>query len=345
MAYYDRPYYRDEPGGPQMFNRLKGASFVTYLLIANVVIFLWDGIMGGSTRGSGAALGPIGYFSYEKAIANLQVWRFLTYQFLHADFFHLLFNMIGLYFFGPMLERWWGSRRFLAYYLLCGASGAAVYVVLMFIPGLLASGPDTALVGASGALFGILVGAAIIAPRQTVMLIFPPIPMQMRTLVLIFLGIAGISVLVGSRNAGGEAAHLGGAALGVVLMRLPGLLDFAGGGMPGPGSTGGAGMFSSGSHERGYAAGPDSAYGGSSNQGGPLGGASGGASGGGGGSNPMAKAWLKRKQKQAQRDRDRRQAEEAEVDRILAKVKDQGIQSLTHKEKRTLQNATDRRRG
>ena len=76
-----------------------------------------------------------GYFSVTEGIHRFQIWRWLTYQFLHHDFWHLLFNMIGLYFFGPLMERWWGSRRFLGFYLMCGFSAAATIHPALLCPG------------------------------------------------------------------------------------------------------------------------------------------------------------------------------------------------------------------
>ena len=266
--------------------RLGKRSVVTWLLVINIAVFFWDSIFGASTRAHALAIDPYAFFSYDKSIAGLQVWRFFTFQFVHGGFFHLLFNMIGLFFFGPMMERWWGSRRFVFFYLLCGISGVVVYLVLGLVPGLLPGGFEAELRGASGGIFGILAGCAVIAPRQTVMLLFPPIPMQMRTLVLIFLGIAVVKVLAGHMNAGGEAAHLGGALLGFGLVKFPPVLDWAD-------------RFS------------PSAIPNNVNQG-----------------------RFERKRKQAA-------AQEDELDRILAKVKEQGLQSLSRKEKKVLQRATD----
>ncbi|NJL31790.1 MAG: rhomboid family intramembrane serine protease, partial [Phycisphaerales bacterium] len=83
------------------------------------------------------------------------------------------------------------------------------------------------LIGASGSIYGILLAAALVAPDMKVMLLFPPIPMKLRTMASVFLGIATLQVLVGSANAGGEAAHLGGALLGFLLIKQPWLLGWA----------------------------------------------------------------------------------------------------------------------
>lgn len=182
-------------------------------------------------------LEALGHFSTGKAFVELQVWRFVTFQFLHSHDFmlHLVFNMIGLYFFGPIAEQYLGSRRlFLAYYLACGIAGAAMYLLLNLIgaafPGagylLLVNDIYTPLVGASAGVFGVLMAAAFIAGRQT-MLVFFVIPMRIDVGVYGFVGLATWNLIFGGANAGGDAAHLGGAIAGFFLIRRPQLLiDF-----------------------------------------------------------------------------------------------------------------------
>ncbi|MEM6854536.1 MAG: rhomboid family intramembrane serine protease [Planctomycetota bacterium] len=279
-------------------------SVVTWLLIINIGVFFIDAVMGSARRGAFLAPSSWGNFNVDQAIYGFQVWRFLTYQFLHDGFFHILFNMIGLYFFGPLMEQWWGSKRFLAFYLLCGSSGAVLYALMsIFTPGIIFDGEAvaaaralgatemdisriTSLVGASGAIFGILAACATLFPHQRVQLLIPPIPMSMRTMALVFLGLSFLSVLAGSANAGGDAAHLGGALLGFVLVKKSGLLNWADRVSPT--------AISDGINEGRY-------------------------------------------QKKLERER----ATEAEVDRILAKVSEKGLASLTKKEKKTLNQASD----
>jgi len=303
MAWHDRDYNRDEAtygsGGGYRFGGGGGGVFggplgkhsvVAWLLGINIVVFLLDTVLSSGVRtASWASLSYWGNYNLEQGIYGFQLWRLLTFQFLHGDLFHILMNMIGLYFFGRMLEGWWGPRRFLAFYLLCGVSGAVVMTVLSFIPGLLMIGPTTTLVGASGGLFGILAGAAVIAPNQVVRLLFPPIPMKIKTMALVFLGLSALSVLAGASNAGGDAAHLGGALLGWVLVKNAGWLNFADRLSPQAIQAG------------------------------------------------VAKGRYEKKQKQAQQT-------EADVDRILDKVRDQGLQSLTKAEKKKLNEATQRQR-
>jgi membrane associated rhomboid family serine protease len=236
-----------------------------------------------------------GHFSGDTAIWHGQIWRFISFQFLHASFFHIFFNMLALYFFGPMIERYLGSRRYLAFYLISGVAGAVGYL-LLWATGLIYAHPGVPLVGASAGVFGVLIAGALVAPNTTVMLLIPPIPIKLSTLAWILVGIAAFTVLFyGDRpgsNAGGEAAHLGGAAMGWLLIRRPHLLRWAEG--LGDGSK---------------------------------------------------QSMRQRIERHLQERREDKQAQlEEEVDRILLKVSQQGLGSLTEREKRTLRNATESRR-
>jgi membrane associated rhomboid family serine protease len=170
--------------------------------------------------------GPLesfGYFSKARAIDQLQVWRFFTFQFLHASLGHLFANMLSLYLFGPIVENYFGRARFLAFYLITGCSGAVTYLLLL-LTGVL-HGNDAALVGASAGIFGVLVAGAMLAPDATIMLLFPPIPLQLKYLALILVGWAAYTAFTNGSNAGGQAAHLGGAVVGYALMRYPQVLN------------------------------------------------------------------------------------------------------------------------
>ena len=165
-----------------------------------------------------------------------QVWRFVGFQFLHADLTHLIFNMLGLWFFGPVVERYLGGKRYGAFYLLCGICGAAMYLLLNFlgtqvvswrpgshVPFLLLNDPTTPLIGASAGVFGVVMAAAYLAPNAEVLLYFV-LPMRLRTLAYTLVAVAMATLILGSGNAGGEAAHLGGAIAGFWLIRRPHLL-------------------------------------------------------------------------------------------------------------------------
>lgn len=266
--------------------RPMGGSMVTYLLIINCVVFVINAVMMSGTRVPEWMVPLLlGRFSVEQAIYGGQIWRFVSYQFLHGGFMHILFNMIALYFFGPMMEQWWGSKRFLAFYLLCGIAGALPMFLLVLLGVFPAS---VGLVGASGAIYGVLIGAATLYPNQTVQLLIPPIPLKLRTMAYVFVGLSLFSVLAGS-NDGGNAAHLAGAALGFLLVKRPSVLNWAD-------------RFSPQAIQDGY-----------------------------------TKGRYERKIKQEQASRQ-------EVDRILSKVSERGLQSLSRREKKILQQDTDRLR-
>ncbi len=181
------------------------------------------------------------------SIYNMEFWRLIGFQFLHSHLHigHLLFNMIGLFFFGPLVERYLGSKRYLAFYLLCGIFGALLYVTLnvggliaqnvasgqVAVPGLLFNDPSTPLIGASAGVFGVLMAGAKLAPNATVLLFFI-IPMKFKYLAYGLVAFALWIVITGGRNAGGEAGHLGGALAGWYFIRnthhLHGFFDFLG---------------------------------------------------------------------------------------------------------------------
>jgi membrane associated rhomboid family serine protease len=176
-----------------------------------------------------------GHFSTAKAFLGIEVWRFVSFQFLHANTVHLVFNMLGLFFVGGLVEQYLGSKRYAAFYLTCGVFGAVLYLLLNLLghmmpnaglPGLLFDDTYTPLVGASAGIFGVLMAAAYIAPRAEVA-IFGIIPMKMRTAVYGFTLIAAANLLLGGSNQGGDAAHIGGAIAGFFFIRRMHLLrDF-----------------------------------------------------------------------------------------------------------------------
>jgi membrane associated rhomboid family serine protease len=136
-------------------------------------------------------------------------WTLVTYMFLHGSIWHLLFNMLGLYFFGPRLELELGGRDFLLLYFISGVVGA----LFSFLT------PYSAIIGASGGVFGVLIGFARYWPRERIY-IWMILPLEARWLVVI---IAGLSLL-GGFGGGGEGiahfAHLGGFAGGFLFLFL-----------------------------------------------------------------------------------------------------------------------------
>lgn len=296
MAFDNRDYYREEQrryGGGGGFRGPGGISAnipgaVLWLIVINVVVFVVDVVLRGSSRGDAIAPLNWGAFSVEQGILGFQIWRPLTYQFIHADFFHLLFNMIGLWVFGQFIERYLGSKRLVAYYLLCGLGGAVLFGLVSLIPAIAGTDTGTPVVGASGCVLGLVAGCLVKFPREQLMFFFIPVAMTMKVIGIFYIGIDLLQVLAGGRGAGGATAHLGGALMGFLLITRVGWLNWADRVNPQAVQDG----INRGRHER------------------------------------KVKAEANREQ---------------QIDAILAKVSEHGLQSLTKREKKLLQDDTARK--
>ena len=184
---------------------------IKWLLISNTAVFLiWT-------------LGPISfqqdvltYFALNKVISIRLVWQLFTYLFLHGGVFHLVFNMLALWMFGSPLESDWGTRRFLRYYFICGVGAGLFDLVLSLILG---GGRPT--IGASGAIYGVLLAFGVCYPEQTVLMNFL-FPIKAKYMVAIYAAIALYSSL-GVNSGVSNIAHLGGMVVGFVYLktRLP----------------------------------------------------------------------------------------------------------------------------
>lgn len=143
--------------------------------------------------------------------SNYFIWQLVTYIFLHGDLFHIFFNLFSLWMFGGELENYWGSKKFLFYFLYCGI-GAGIVTVL------LSSNP---VIGASGAIFGILLAFAWLFPNRPILLMFFPVPIPAKYMVILF----GFIELYSSRGGTGggiaHITHLGGLAFGFFYLVYP----------------------------------------------------------------------------------------------------------------------------
>ena len=140
-------------------------------------------------------------------------WQLVSYAFLHGDVLHLFFNMLALWMFGSELERLWGQRRYIQ--MLLASVLAAALVQMLFTLVVASRAP---MVGASGAVFGLLLSYGVLFPNRTIMPLFPPIPMKARTFVIVF-GALELFLGVYGDTAVAHYAHLGG-MLGAWLMLL-----------------------------------------------------------------------------------------------------------------------------
>ena len=176
------------------------------LLIANVVVFFLMPMLG-SGFVENFALWPLGSGLF-------MPWQLLSYGFLHAGLTHLAFNMFGLWMFGAELERVWGQRRFAIFF--------AVSVLVAALAQLLVTawiGSNAPTVGASGGLFGLLVGFAMVFPTRKVTPLIPPIPMPAPVFVALY-GLIELTLCVtGSASGVAHFAHLGGLLGGWLTIR------------------------------------------------------------------------------------------------------------------------------
>jgi membrane associated rhomboid family serine protease len=176
------------------------------LLIANVAIFVVDQMLLGGLLSQWFALWPIG--------PNFAPYQVVTYAFLHGSVMHLFFNMLGLWMFGSELERVWGTKRFLQFYAasLLAAAGLQLVVNMLL-------GSPYPTVGASGALFGMLLAFGMMFPNRTIMPLFPPIPMKAKTFVMVFGGLELLLGVTGTQSGVAHFAHLGGMLGGYLMIR------------------------------------------------------------------------------------------------------------------------------
>ena len=219
----------DKPREKEPIPTLRESVVVRWLIGLCMVLFAVNQLVTTTVvdaKGNAQTIGlltALGNFNVPEGINQYQFWRLFTYQFLHGGYIHLGMNMMALYIFGPLIEKWWGPKRFLAFYLLCGACGAWLMAMFAFFPPLI-NGQHAWLVGASGSIFGVLVASAMIYPKDEVKLVFPPIWVTVRKLAILFILLSIGSMFVGY-NVGGNAAHVGGAVFGYLLIKRPWSLD------------------------------------------------------------------------------------------------------------------------
>ena len=183
------------------------------LILANVAVF----VLGWFVSGIHAWLG----MQPKAVLAGGELWRLLTYMFAHGGFGHILFNMLALWMFGVELERMWGTRFFLKYYFVCGVGAAVTTVILSFVPLAVFDPLYTSLtVGASGAIYGVLLAYALYFPHRPIYLYFV-FPVPARIFVAIMGGIALLSSLSSGGGGVAHTTHLGGLAAGYLYLKKP----------------------------------------------------------------------------------------------------------------------------
>jgi len=183
---------------------------VKSLLIINILAFIADSLMAQLT---GMGLSPYCALYYVGS-PLFRIWQPLTYMFMHAGFTHIFFNMFALWVFGRIMEDVWGSKRFLIYYLVCGLGAALVQEICQAV-GVLPLNSMT--IGASGAVYGILLAFGIVFPNEKLFIIPIPIPIKAKYFVIAYIF---IELMEGFTSVDGVAhfAHLGGMLVGFLLI-------------------------------------------------------------------------------------------------------------------------------
>ncbi len=224
--------------------RMNLTPAVKNIMIINVLIYLACFVVPGLSENL------TGYYF---ASSNFRPWQIVTHMFMHSmsDFTHIFFNMYALYLFGTALENYWGTKKFVIYYMTCGIGAFFLHMGVSYfeiqkmmqaltdreiyqvmITGLeegkaykvqmvdLYSSINTGVVGASGAVFGVLLGFGMLFPNTELMLLFPPIPLKAKYFVMIY---GAIEFYLAMRQTAGDNvahyAHLGGMIFGYLLLK------------------------------------------------------------------------------------------------------------------------------
>jgi membrane associated rhomboid family serine protease len=219
MSYYRTTgpgtYYR-----PSFFG---GFSFfppvIKWLLITNVAVWLLVGFFLRPFSIAGVPIGGEGgLITYFLALwpwgTNFWPWQLFTYMFIHGGLGHIFFNMLALWMFGMELEHVWGSKKFLTYYLLCGLGAGVANSLVTFLLG--QSWPT---VGASGAVFGVLIAFGMLFPDRPIYLYFL-LPIRAKYFIAAYIGLELFYGVSGTPDGVAHFAHLGGAAVGLVYMLI-----------------------------------------------------------------------------------------------------------------------------
>ena len=195
-------YYNNGGRGGFMSNVPKAVKHIILINVCMLVLTMLDGPLMDRLF----ALNPI-TFIYKP-------WQLVTCMFMHGGIGHLFFNMYTLYLFGSVLENIWGTKKFLTFYFITGIGAGLFNILIQHLTGNFAL-----MIGASGAIYGILMGYAMLYPDSVLTLLFPPVSLKAKWFVLIF---AGIELLLGLSNNPADNvahfAHLGGLVFAFLLL-------------------------------------------------------------------------------------------------------------------------------
>ena len=193
------------------------------LLIINAVVFIlqtmlgnlsFDGVPGWYIVNRWFALNPLSGIDAAGQSYNFQIWQLITYQFMHGGFGHIFFNMLVLWMFGIEIENMWGSKKFLTFYLLCGVVAGIFHLIVSPLFDL----PPAVTIGASGAIYGVMIAFALFFPDRLIYLYFF-IPIKAKYLIT-FAVILEIMLVDSAGSSIAHLAHLGGAFAAFIFIML-----------------------------------------------------------------------------------------------------------------------------
>lgn len=213
-------YYQENSGG--FLSRIP--TVTKNLILVNVLVFV------ATLINENFMIGTFGLFYLTSPF--FRWWQVVTHMFMHGGFWHILFNMYTLFIFGVVVERIIGPKKFLLFYFVCGLGAAALQMGTQYIEmqAFLNSGSEAALkgiavlkstptVGASGAIYGVLIGYAMLFPQSKMTLIFPPVTLSAKWMVIIFAAIELFTGVVGFADGVAHFAHLGGMLIGWIMIK------------------------------------------------------------------------------------------------------------------------------
>lgn len=210
---------------------------VKHLIVINVLMYFGTLVIFGNEvidpQGFDyLSLGRMRFAAFMPGSAHFEPFQIATHMFMHADIAHLAFNMMAIYWFGTMVEMVWGPQRFLFFYLFCGLGAYALQTGVQYWElsshGINPASWNGCTLGASGAVFGILVAFAMHFPNQEIRMFFPPIAMRAKFFVPIIAALELVYGVGGYQQGIAHYAHLGGALFGFLLIwywsgfRMPG---------------------------------------------------------------------------------------------------------------------------
>lgn len=197
---------------------------VMNLLIINILVFFATVVMPDNVVNTMYNLGALHFWKG----GNFHIWQPMTYMFMHGGFSHVFFNMFALWMFGRTLEYELGSRKFLVYYLVCGVGAGLIQLGVNWMEFSSAYGSgnmvmaarfaNASTIGASGAVFGLLLAFGLMHPNERIMLVFPPIVLKAKWFVIIYGVIELLAGINGRMDSVAHFAHLGGMLWGFLLL-------------------------------------------------------------------------------------------------------------------------------